>query len=98
VPTGRAEETPKEPLQDTKVPEEDGKISRALPEEKKKSKKKKGTQEQTGGKFGKNQAQALGDAPATTSAEPARQLLVNAVAAAAVLVGIIWSAWRNLSS
>lgn len=96
------EAAPRKPLQDAKVPEEDGRVSRALPETKKKSKKRTGGEvrgkvEEARTAPGKNQAQA---AMTTTvpPPEPARQLLVNTVAAAVVLVGIVWSVWRNLSS
>jgi hypothetical protein len=44
----------------------------------------------------KNQAQA-GVTTTVPPPEPARQLLVNTVAAAAVLLGIVWSVWRTLS-
>jgi len=94
LPPRHAEEARKKQLQDATSP---AALPPRLPEEKNKSKKQKGT----GGPSGKSQAQAVGDAPVTTTVpppEPTRQLLVNAVAAAVVLVGIIWWAWRNLSS
>ncbi|KAG2622287.1 inactive protein RESTRICTED TEV MOVEMENT 2-like [Panicum virgatum] len=90
LPIRHEEEAWKKQLQDATSP---AALPPRLPEEKNKSKKQKGT----GGPSGKSQAQAVGDAPVPPP-EPTRQLLVNAVAAAVVLVGIIWWAWRNATS